>query len=62
MIPQYAIQEWHEQVPWNMDDDEFLTDVIPLLRPDIIFNPKEANQRVYCELIENMAGKRLTDH
>lgn len=19
MIPQYAIQEWHEQVPWNAD-------------------------------------------
>ena len=19
MIPQYSIQEWHEQVPWNTD-------------------------------------------
>ena len=19
MIPQYSIQEWHEQVPWNVD-------------------------------------------
>lgn len=58
MIPQYDIQEWHEQVPWNAD----AMDVIPLLRPDLTFNPKEAYQIVHCELIDKMAGQRFTDH
>lgn len=55
-VPSY--KEFVQNMQEKMNDDEFLTDVIPLLRPDIIFNPKEAYQRVYCELIENMAGKR----
>ena len=65
MIPQYAIQEWHEQVPWNADalvEQDLIISRAFLLRPDITFNPKEAYQTVYCELIDNMAGKRLTDH
>lgn len=37
---------------------DFLTDVTPLLRPDIIFNPQEAYQIVYGKLIDKMAGKR----
>lgn len=55
-VPSY--KEFVQNMQEKMNDNEFLTDVIPLLRPDIIFNPKEAYQRVYCELIENMAGKR----
>ena len=69
MIPQYSIQEWHEQVPWNTDamveqdliicralisifSDEFLTDVEPLLRPEVAFNPQEAYQFLYDKVIE----------
>ena len=115
MIPQYSIQEWHEQVPWNTDamveqdliicralisifndeflarecnvekilecyrkymefvvgrapsykefvqnknekmqDDEFLTDVEPLLRHEVAFNPQEAYQFLYNKVIEKM--------
>ena len=76
MIPQYSIQEWHEQVPWNTDamveqdliicralisifsdemlDEEFLTDVEPLLRPEVAFNPQEAYQFLYDKVIEKM--------
>jgi hypothetical protein len=140
MIPQYSIQEWHEQVPWNTDamveqdliicralisifndeflasqlafrggtalhkiylqpqprysedidlvqitpgpikpimfrfvvgrapsykefvqnmnekmqDDEFLTDVEPLLRHEVAFNPQEAYQYLYDKVIEKM--------
>ena len=71
MIPQYSIQEWHEQVPWNTDamveqdliicralisifSDEFLTDVEPLLRPEVAFNPQEAYQFLYDKVIEKM--------
>lgn len=59
-VPSY--KEFVQNMQEKMNDNEFLTDVIPLLRPDITFNPKEAYQTVYCELIDNMAGKRLTDH
>lgn len=52
MIPQYSIQEWHEQVPWNTD--AFLTDVEPLLRPDVAFNPQEAYQFLFDKVIEKM--------
>ena len=45
MIPQYSIQEWHEQVPWNTD---------ALLRPDVAFNPQEAYQFLYDKVIEKM--------
>jgi hypothetical protein len=71
MIPQYSIQEWHEQVPWNTDamveqdliicralisifSEEFLTDVEPLLRPEVAFNPQEAYQFLYDKVIEKM--------
>lgn len=55
-VPSY--KEFVQNLQEKMNDDEFLTDVAPLLRPDITFNPKEAYQTVYCELIDNMAGKR----
>lgn len=44
MIPQYFLH--------------FLTDVVPLLRPDVTFNPTEAYSLVYDTLIDPMPGKR----
>ena len=38
--------------------DEFVTDVNPLLRPDVTFNPEEAYHLVYERLINKMEGKR----
>jgi predicted nucleotidyltransferase component of viral defense system len=59
-VPSY--KEFVQNMQEKMNDDEFLTDVIPLLRPNITFNPKEAYQTVYCKLIDIMAGQRLSDH
>lgn len=55
-VPSY--KEFIQNMLEKMNDEEFLTDVTPLLRPDIIFNPKEAYQTVYGKLIDKMAGKR----
>lgn len=51
-------KEFAQNMQEKMNDEEFLTDVTPLLRPEIIFNPKEAYQTVYSKLIDKMAGKR----
>ena len=42
----------------KMQDDEFLTDVQPLLRPDIEYNPNDAYELVFKQLIDKMRGKR----
>lgn len=41
-----------------MQDEEFLEDVTPLLRPEIEFDPREAYPLVYEKLIDWMPGKR----
>ena len=55
-VPSY--KEYVQNMQEKMTDDEFLNDVIPLLRPDVIFNPQEAYQLVYDKLIDKMEGKR----
>lgn len=42
----------------KMNDSEFLTDVAPLLRPEIHFDPTEAYRSVYDNLIDRLPGKR----
>ena len=55
-VPSY--KEYVQNMQVKMADDEFLTDVIPLLRPDVTFNPEEAYRMVYEKLIDKMEGKR----
>ena len=38
----------------KMQDEEFLTDVEPLLRPEVVFNPQVAYQFLYDKVIEKM--------
>lgn len=38
----------------KMQNEEFLTDVEPLLRPEVVFNPKEAFQYLNDKVIERM--------
>lgn len=42
----------------KMNDSEFITDVAPLLRPEIHFDPTEAYRSVYDNLIDRLPGKR----
>lgn len=42
----------------KMQDKEFLTDTLPLLRPEIRFNQHEAYKMVYDTFIDCMPGKR----
>ena len=42
----------------KMQDEEFLEDVQPLLRPEISFDPLQAWPLVYERLVERMPGKR----
>lgn len=42
----------------KMNDSEFITDVDPLLRPEIHFDPTEAYRSVYDNLIDRLPGKR----
>lgn len=44
MIPVLYINEWH--------------DVVPLLRPEILFDPQKAYSLVYEQLIDKMPGRR----
>lgn len=55
-VPLY--KEYVQNIQMKMADDEFLTDMNPLLRPDVIFNPEEAYRLVYDRLIDKMEGKR----
>ena len=41
----------------KMRDEEFLTDVEPLLRPEISFEPQIAYQLVFEKLIDKMTVK-----
>ena len=53
-----SYKEYVQNMQEKMNDTEFLTDVIPLLRPEISFNPQDAYQLVYKKLIDKMDGKR----
>lgn len=55
-MPTY--KEYVQNMKEKMSDSEFLTDVIPLLRPDVTFNPTEAYPLVYDTFIDRMPGKR----
>lgn len=55
-VPSY--KEYVQNMQEKMADDEFLTDVNPLLRPDVTFNAEEAYRLVYERLIDRMEGKR----
>lgn len=55
-MPSY--KEYVQNMQEKMADDEFLTEINPLLRPDVTFNPEEAYQLVYERLIDKMEGKR----
>jgi predicted nucleotidyltransferase component of viral defense system len=55
-VPSY--KEYVQNLELKMHDDEFLTDVEPLIRPEIEYDPNEAYQWVYDNFIERMSGKR----
>ncbi len=55
-IPSY--KEFVQNMELKMDDDEFLNDVLPLLRPEIKYDPRVAYQLVFDKLIEKMPGRR----
>ena len=49
-----SYKEFVQNMNEKMQDEEFLTDVEPLLRPEVIFNPQEACQFLYDKVIERM--------
>lgn len=55
-VPSY--KEFVQNLQEKMKDKEFLTDVNPLLRSEVTFNPNEAYQLVYDKLIDKMEGRR----
>ncbi len=55
-VPSY--KEYLQNMEEKMQDEEFLTDVKPLLRPKVEFDPQKAYQFVYEKLIDRMPGKR----
>lgn len=53
-VPSY--KEFVQNINEKMQDEEFLTDVEPLLRPEISFDPQDAFQLVLEKVIDKMAG------
>ena len=53
-----SYKEFVQNIELKMQDEEFLEDVIPLLRPEIDFDPHKAYALVYEKLIDRMPGKR----
>ena len=53
-----SYKEFVQNMELKMQDEEFLEDVIPLLRPGIDFDPHKAYALVYEKLIDRMPGKR----
>ena len=53
-----SYKEFVQNMELKMQDEEFLEDVTPLLRPEIEFDPKKAYMLVYEKLIDRMPGKR----
>ena len=53
-----SYKEFVQNMELKMQDEEFLNDVIPLLRSEINFDPHKAYALVYEKLIDLMSGKR----
>ncbi len=53
-----SYKEYVQNMEEKMRDEEFLTDVVPLLRPEVSFIPEEAYNIVYGSLINKLPGKR----
>ena len=53
-----SYKEFVQNMELKMRDEEFLNDVIPLLRSEINFDPHKAYALVYEKLIDLMSGKR----
>lgn len=53
-----SYKEFVQNVELKMHDEEFLEDVMPLLRPEIQFDPHRAYSIVYERLIDKMPGRR----
>ena len=53
-----SYKEFVQNMELKMQDEEFLNDVIPLLRSEIDFDPHKAYALVYEKLIDRMPGKR----
>lgn len=49
-----SYKEFVQNMNEKMQDEEFLTDVEPLLRSEVAFNPQEAYQFLYDKVIEKM--------
>ena len=49
-----SYKEFVQNMNEKMQNEEFLTDVEPLLRPEVVFNPKEAFQYLNDKVIERM--------
>lgn len=49
-MPSY--KEYAQNIQEKMSDNEFLTDVVPLLHPEVSFNPIEAYPLVHDTLID----------
>ncbi|MBQ0089608.1 MAG: nucleotidyl transferase AbiEii/AbiGii toxin family protein [Prevotellaceae bacterium] len=55
-VPSY--KEFVQNMELKMQDEEFLEDVTPLLRPEIEYDPIKAYLLVYEELINRMPGRK----
>ncbi len=55
-IPTY--KEYTSNLSEKMKDDEFLTDVQPLLRPEVVYDSKAAWEMVQEKLVEKLPGRR----
>ena len=53
-----SYKEFVQNITLKMQDKEFLTDVLPLLRPEIDFNTQKAYESVYTTFIDHLPGRR----
>lgn len=53
-----SYKEYVQNMAEKMKDEEFLTDVEPLLRPEVHFDPVEAYHVVYNALLDRLPGRR----
>lgn len=53
-----SYREFEQNMELKMQDEEFLEDVTPLLRPEIQFDPQRAYSLVYEQLIDKISGRR----
>ena len=53
-----SYKEFVQNMEQKMQDEEFLKDVVPLLRPEILFDAQRAYSLVYEQLIDKMPGRR----